>query len=160
MSLLVCPLCGKSTSLRRYDPTDFADDILVQNVRGLGRGRGFAVVGRRSILDDAEITRLIGERVLTIARLLLDHDRLSTDDVVSRLGPHVADAGERTALHSAYTSLHERVARLVTQIEESLGDDWSYETDLDHGDIAEVLKERVEALLDEYAALDAEREVP
>ncbi len=40
MSQLICPLCGKFVSVRYYDPSGFEDDILLVQVRGLGRGKG------------------------------------------------------------------------------------------------------------------------
>lgn len=49
--MLVCLLCGKSSSLYRFDPRGFEDDIFVQNLQGLGRGRGFKVKKATSILS-------------------------------------------------------------------------------------------------------------
>jgi len=43
LSQLVCPLFGRFVSLRLFDPSLFEFDSFVVNVRGLGRGRGFAV---------------------------------------------------------------------------------------------------------------------
>jgi hypothetical protein len=66
MSMLVCPLCGKSTSLAKFNPSDFDDDIVVQTIHGLGRGRGFEVVSRESALGNSDVTSLVAERVLMI----------------------------------------------------------------------------------------------
>jgi hypothetical protein len=55
MSFLVCPLCAKSCSLREYDPAHYDLDVYVQDMRGLGRGKGFARENRRSALNDPEV---------------------------------------------------------------------------------------------------------
>ena len=91
MSLLLCPLCGKATSLRNYDPSTFDDDIYARDVRGLGRGRGFAVIGQHSILDDREVTRLIGTRAVKIVALLLRHRVLSRNEILACLEIHTEE---------------------------------------------------------------------
>jgi hypothetical protein len=85
MSLLVCPLCGKSTSLRTFDPSNFEDDIVVKNVRGLGRGRGFEVTDTHSIIDDEEITRLIVNRALRIVALIRQHGHVTPEEILEAL---------------------------------------------------------------------------
>ena len=107
MNLLVCPLCGKSSSLRRFDPTDF-DDISTQHVRGLGWSSGFAVTDRCSLLGDKEIVKLIGDRTLGILRLLLDHGVYAPNDV--------------SAIFEGGSIDTERVVGLVAEIEDALGD--------------------------------------
>lgn len=62
MSQLVCPLCGRFVGIEHFDPRFFEHDIYAVEVRGLGRGRGFEVVGRYSVLDDLSITGLIADR--------------------------------------------------------------------------------------------------
>ena len=70
MSQLVCPLCGRFVSLRRFDPSSFESDIFAVNVRGLGRGRGFAVSETFSVLGEPEITGPIAERCRRILSLI------------------------------------------------------------------------------------------
>ncbi len=70
MSQLVCPLCGRFVSISRFDPSNFEADIFAVNVRGLGRGRGFAVSETFSVLGEPEITGVIAERCRIILGLI------------------------------------------------------------------------------------------
>jgi len=74
MSQFICPLCGKFVSVSKYDPSDFEDDILLVQVRGLGRGRGVEVVGRYSLLDGEEthVLDLIRGRISALYALLFE----------------------------------------------------------------------------------------
>jgi hypothetical protein len=70
MSQLVCPLCGRFVGVKHFDPRFFEDDIYGVEVRGLGRGRGFEVTDRYSLLDDPAITGLIADRCHRILHLI------------------------------------------------------------------------------------------
>jgi len=70
MSQLVCPLCGRFVSLKIFDPSRFESDIFAVDVRGLGRGRGFAVSEAFSVLGEPEITGVIAERCRIILGLI------------------------------------------------------------------------------------------
>jgi molecular chaperone GrpE (heat shock protein) len=70
MSFLRCPLCGKLTSLRNFDPEDFEDDIICVEMQSLGRGKGFEVVGEYSLLEDEEIMGKISSRVSKLNTVL------------------------------------------------------------------------------------------
>jgi len=70
MSQLVCPLCGRFVGVKHFDPRFFEHDIYAVEVRGLGRGRGFEVVGRYSVLDDLSITGLIADRCHRILNMI------------------------------------------------------------------------------------------
>ena len=74
MSQVICPICGKFFSVRHYDPSDFADDILLVQVRGLGRGKGVEVVEKYSLLDGSnpELLDMISDRVAVIYDLLYE----------------------------------------------------------------------------------------
>lgn len=101
MSLLVCPLCGKSTSLRTFDPSDYGDDIVVRNLRGLGRGRGFEVTDEHSIIDDEEITRLIVDRALRIVALIRRHGHITPEEILNALDVETIPS-ETLRLHEHY----------------------------------------------------------
>jgi len=72
-------------SVSRYDPSDFDDDILLIQVRGLGRGKGVEIVDKYSLLDggNPELLDLISDRVAVLYDLLyedVDDDLLSEDE--------------------------------------------------------------------------------
>jgi len=62
MVQLICPLCGKFTSIRYFDPGSFEKDVLGVDTAGLGRGRGTRVVAKFSLLDDSQLMRTIRDR--------------------------------------------------------------------------------------------------
>jgi len=83
MSQFICPLCGKFVSVRYYDPSNFEDDILLVQVRGLGHGKGVEVVEKYSLLDgsDPELLELISDRVAVIYDLLYDDVEDEDEDI-------------------------------------------------------------------------------
>jgi len=74
MSQFICPLCGKFASVRYYDPSDFEDDILLVQVRGLGHGKGVEIVEKYSLLDgsDPALLELISDRIAILYYLLYE----------------------------------------------------------------------------------------
>ena len=82
MSLWICPLCGKQVSIRYYDPSDFNDDIMIIQLRGLGRGRGFEVVSEHSLFEDkdTELLDLISDRVAILYNLLYENNGDDEDE--------------------------------------------------------------------------------
>ena len=89
--MLLCPLCGKMSSLRLYRPSHFEEDIFIQSVRGLGRGRGFRSVGVRSAFESKDDHRVglmleeVCERSLAIVQVLLDNDIIDIEAVADKL---------------------------------------------------------------------------
>ena len=83
--MVVCPLCGKSSSFEQFDPSDYDLNIYVYEVHGLGRGRGFSSGPRRSILGDDEITPLIKNRVIDLVQMLIDNNCLTVQELLSEL---------------------------------------------------------------------------
>ncbi len=74
MSQFICPLCGRFVSVRYYDPSDFEDDILIVQVRGLGHGKGVEIVEKYSLLDgsDPDLLELISDRIAVLYDLLYE----------------------------------------------------------------------------------------
>ena len=74
MSQFICPLCGKFGSVRYFDPSDFEDDILLVQVRGLGHGKGVEIVEKYSLLEgsDPALLDLISDRIAVIYELLYE----------------------------------------------------------------------------------------
>lgn len=70
MSHYRCPVCGKHSSIRTYDPEGFDDQVDLISYTGLGRGRGFSneVVG--SIDDDPELKEKMLNRVREVQLFL------------------------------------------------------------------------------------------
>lgn len=58
--------------MKHFDPRFFEDDIYGVEVRGLGRGKGFEVADKYSLLDDPAITGLIADRCHRILHLISD----------------------------------------------------------------------------------------
>ncbi len=85
MSLWICPICGKQCSIKHYDPTDFVKDILILLLRGLGKGKGFEVSERYSLLDgsDPALLALIRDRVAVVHDFLFeDVEDEERDDLI------------------------------------------------------------------------------
>jgi len=81
-----CPLCGRSVSIRKFDPTEFDDDVNGIRFEGLGYGRGFGVAEKGSILESGDpVLALIGDRVLEISRFLMDAGILTQSMIASHI---------------------------------------------------------------------------
>lgn len=81
-----CPLCGRSVSIRKFDPTEFDDDVTGIRFEGLGYGRGFGVAEKGSLLDSGDpVLDLIADRVLEISRFLMDAGILTQSMIASHL---------------------------------------------------------------------------
>jgi len=121
MSQFICPVCGKFVSVAYYDPSEFVDDVLLVKVKGLGRGKGVAIVDTYSLLDSEETQLLeqIRARILSVHNLLFDefddleekYDELlnSVNDALSESYPEgFSDLGEAVEiLLDEYTELLE-----------------------------------------------------
>lgn len=103
MSQFQCPLCGKYVSVRHYDPSEFEDDIILVQVRGLGRGKGVEVVETFSLLegDDPYLLDLLSDRIAILYDLLFedngDDDDSEKDEVVDDDGDIDGTAAEGEA---------------------------------------------------------------
>ena len=91
--MMSCPLCGKMSSVERYNPKYFADDIFILELKGLGRGRGFEVTNSSSIFSqtnrmDSIIDRALGDlrdRTLDILNMLDEQGIISESELVDRM---------------------------------------------------------------------------
>jgi hypothetical protein len=77
---IVCPLCGRHVPENVFDPSNFEDDIYAVDVTGLGRGYGFAVTEKYSILDDYAVTGLIGDRCHRILGMIGEETSLPPEE--------------------------------------------------------------------------------
>jgi len=77
-----------------FQPKEECEDIQIVTVTGLGRGRGFAVKERQSILeldDSDEILERISEATLGILNFLVENDVLTNQEIVEGLGLQYED---------------------------------------------------------------------
>jgi len=93
------------TSQRKFDPNKLDLDVYVQDVQGLGRGKGFKVIGKRSGLHTQSVTVPIKGRLLNLLSMLHKERLLSMQEVAGRFGlilPHDYQAfeEERDALRA------------------------------------------------------------
>jgi hypothetical protein len=86
MSHLVCPLCGLSVPLSKFNPESLELNLQVVSFRGLGRGKGFEKQDEHSILDDNEYSPVVAGRVLELCRMFIESDVLSREEVSEKLG--------------------------------------------------------------------------
>jgi hypothetical protein len=127
-------------------------DIIVQSFRGLGRGRGFEVASRASILTENETTRLIADRTLDIIHLLLHHAILDRETVRSRL--NLSQAVTRRVAEDDDGG--DTVNDILEMVEVVLPEYLEWDTAIEYGDsVGAVLKERVQHLIAEYKAFQA-----
>ena len=158
MSLLVCPLCGKSSSMRYYDPSDFKLDIYAKDVVGLGRGKGFATTSKYSLLGNPEALAPMRDRLLDLVGLLRDNDIINEEEFQELFGassPEVMDNTADTGTPGEDTNgINPRIAGLVTRVSDALNTDLSDEgeTPIDR------LESGVEKLIDDYQAFVASEE--
>jgi hypothetical protein len=142
MSFLLCPMCGRNVSMDSFDPCSFDLDILAQDLRGLGKGRGFESTNRHSILGDNETVGKIRDRILDLLKLLLDEGIVSEDAIKDRLGFSEETAveveeDETQALREETETRETAIDGMVTEIAEALGEsaeDYTAEGDDDQGD--------------------------
>lgn len=85
MSHVVCPLCGKSAAIDSYDPSEFEDDVSGQTFRGKGRGKGFEVSEKFSVLGDQgydDLLQRMASRALRIVKMLCDNGYLDKQEII------------------------------------------------------------------------------
>jgi len=160
--------------LKNFDPSSFDLDIYAQNVTGLGRGRGFQVISKSSVLH-SEVTRIIKQRLLDLLLLLYKNDRLSKSELQGKFGLVDAEELEATsalleesrmkvkrlkevlgAIHADREEIMSAVKALIELFEEKLGSDWFMVEEEDTP--LQELRVLVEKLIDEYLASRAGQE--
>lgn len=85
MTHVACPLCGRWNSAKRF-PAGPGTDIFVAQFQGLGRAKGFRLLGRSSGLDDEDLCRAVKAKVLAILQTLASHGFVVPEDVLKAIG--------------------------------------------------------------------------
>ncbi|MFA5895335.1 MAG: hypothetical protein WC985_00310 [Thermoplasmata archaeon] len=115
MPLVGCPVCGKWSSPKTF-PAGPGNDLPLKVVRGLGRGKGFEVVGTGSGLNDRDLCLQVKEKLLSLATVLAAHGYLASREVEAALGK----AGMSQDLDAAFTEVRKwknRAAQLAKEKE-------------------------------------------
>jgi len=82
---VVCPICGKSSSLKTF-PAGRGTDILLQTYQGLGRGKVFSVVSRESGIDDPVLALALKPKLLDLLSVLSAHGHITSNDIANSAG--------------------------------------------------------------------------
>jgi hypothetical protein len=88
LSHITCPVCGKSSFLRDFDPDKMKNDIYVYSVKGLGRAKGFGVTTSDSILHSPEYLHVRGRlaaRMIKVLNLLAETGTISKEQLIQEL---------------------------------------------------------------------------
>lgn len=94
---VVCPVCGKSSSLKTF-PAGGGKDLVLQTYRSLGRGKGFAVSARESGIGDRRLGSALAPKVLQTLTVLAAHGHTSIVEVLAAVGREgLAEADERAS---------------------------------------------------------------
>ena len=119
-----CPLCGKVNPISRYDPSNFDNDILIVKFRGLGRGKGFEVAEKYSLLDGSNpaLLALIRDRVAVIHDFLYENRSEDQDDLID-------DINAALDVHEGFDNLHDATDALLAQFLESDEEEGSEHTE-------------------------------
>ncbi len=82
MSQASCPICGKYTPETSFLKPREIHDISGVYMRGLGRGRGFEVTDRYSLMNDKHLTSVIADKCRRTLKLIDGSLNLSYDAIL------------------------------------------------------------------------------
>ncbi len=85
---VVCPICGKSSSLRSF-PAGGGTDLVLQTFQSLGRGKGFSVVSRESGMTDAKLVAALKPKLIGLLAAFAAHGHTSADEILAAIGVEV-----------------------------------------------------------------------
>ena len=114
------------SSLKHFDPQSLDLTIYVQDVKGLGRGRGFEVVGKRPVSNSSPAVRSIKLRLLDLALMLYEDGLLSGEEVASKLDLPQEDQyvlkEEYAAVQANLEETGEQLDEVKDELEEAKGE--------------------------------------
>ncbi len=117
---VVCPICGKSSSMKSF-PAGRGDELILQTFRGNGRGRGFSVVSRESGIDDRKLASALKPKVLDLVRAMASHGHVSRPEILewmsgtadSEAAPSVRAGDAKTRELEAELTVEKRTRELL-----------------------------------------------
>ena len=144
-----------------FNPEDYDDDIIVVEMRSLGRGRGFEKTAEYSALGDDELTGRISKRLKRLLKVIegetKDAEKGLLEDMVEELEDEAHSlkaelerGRKRIGELEAQTDESESLNELLSHINEVLSDT----TNEDYRD----LESAVAALIEAYDDLQEETE--
>jgi len=156
MSHLACPLCGKYAPLSTLNPSILDLDLKLVSFQGLGRGKGFKVSEKWSILGDDNVTPVISERIVNLCKMLVNAGIIKKDRIAGELGIRASESPtvkklenelskekgfmekmkiELAAAQRGYNIQYDRANRLLDLIRDNVRktDEFSFKEELEHG---------------------------
>ncbi len=82
---VVCPICGKSSSLKSF-PAGGGTDIVLQTFQGMGRGKGFSVISRESGINDHQLAEALKPKLLDLLAVLAAHGHITKREIDDSVG--------------------------------------------------------------------------
>jgi hypothetical protein len=119
LSHVTCPVCGKSSFLRDFDPEKIALDIHVYSVTGLGRGKGFRITASDSILRSPEYRQVRGRfaaRMIAVLGLLSETGTISKEQIIQELELDDVIKAPLAAMEERNRQQAEKISELEKQI--------------------------------------------
>jgi hypothetical protein len=118
LSHITCPVCWKSSFLENFAPERVALDIHVYSVKGLGRGKGFAVTASDSILYSPgyrEVRGRFAARMIKVLGLLAETGTISREQIIQGLGLDDVIKAPLAAMDEKNRQQAEKVSELEKQ---------------------------------------------
>lgn len=175
MSHLACPLCGKYAPLSTLNPSILDLDLKLVSFQGLGRGKGFKVSEKWSILGDDDVTPVISERIVNLCKMLVNEGVIKKDRIAGELGIRASEGPtvkklenelskvkgfmeklkiELAAAQRGYSIENNRANRLLDLIRDNVRktDEFSYEEEWEYGvdTPLKALPERIQQIMQTY----------
>jgi len=158
----MCPGCGRSVALKNFDPENLDLDVMVQDMKGLGRGKGFESTGRSSILGKNDVCERIADRSIALLKLFIDHDVVTAAEVRKRLElPGTVTVVERNedevqALRERIEEREKEITSITSDMADAMGesvDDYEGEGHEEDDIIIARLRHYSVRLTDEHEAM-------
>jgi len=80
-----CPVCGKYSSLKRFEPESSELNIITADMVGLGRGKGFKATNKQSVDFSSPIVSKINKRMLDLILIMISEGIISQKEIVEKL---------------------------------------------------------------------------